>query len=102
MPLDQRTPHHSRGADHWSTMHLSTLRTAAIAGSCAIALSFVALPAHAVTVSSFSHSGSESSGSSDDSATTSAESSAGTAGDDGTASEAGDDGGATEAGDDDG
>ncbi|GAA2753994.1 hypothetical protein [Amnibacterium kyonggiense] len=83
-------------------MHLSALRTAAIAGSCAIALSFVALPAHAVTVSAFSHSGSESGTSSSDSATTSTDDSGTAAGDDGTATEAGDGNGGAEAGDDNG
>jgi hypothetical protein len=91
-------------------MHLSALRTAAIAGSCAVALSFIALPAQAVPVSSFSHSGSESSSSDSssppaDAANPSTDDSVSTTGDDAAAGDgtpqAGDDD-ATEAGEDDG
>ncbi|RIX27547.1 hypothetical protein [Amnibacterium setariae] len=88
-------------------MHLTALRTAAVAGTCAVALSFVALPAQAATVSHGSHSGSEPSSSQTETSSSSSsdDASSGTdVGDDhGSGTEVGDDhGDGTEVGDDDG
>lgn len=94
-------------------MNLVPLRTAAIAGTCAVALAFVALPAQAATLSSFSHSadssstptGTESSSTPTDTASAASDDPGTAVGDDGTSAgdsgtEAGDDG--TDASDDNG